>query len=202
MAIVIPICRSFDGHAVSVVSSIPIYIKCKGIRSEFIIHIQNRTAVRSNNYAGIGVPVGIRLPAFPCFIRNRRIICINSTANCTAARSRVVDPERGFCTGIVILFKHVDNVIVDGISLPFCIESGISINSHSAAGFLGQALIQIPPCEGVAVTGRHRAGDCLRSAIRHCYTADIAAAVGFIGKLEALAGVIDRQFLLRLAVKP
>ena len=167
----------------------------ESILYQFIVHIQYGGTISRNHHAGGSIAGIILHPSGACFILNGRIIAVHRDANRSSISLRVIVHERRRCASVIILFKHVNDSDINVFRLPLGIDRGIAFNMDSAAGSLSQLLIQIPASKGIAGTGRNSGRDRRISTIGIGTTADIAAAVGFIGELEVLAGVIDIQFL-------
>ena len=162
---------------------------------QLIIHEQDGRAVSRDDNAGRSILGRIDLPARSG--DGRGAGSLDRAANRTGPISGVVIHIGGRGAGVIILLEHVDDRIMDSRAVPLGIQCRVGVDSNSASDLFRQLLVRIPAREGVAAAGRVRSRQIDTGAIRNSRTADIAAAVGLIAQLEALARVLDRQFLSR-----
>ena len=175
-------------------------IKLERILAQLIINIQYGGTVSFNHNTGSGILRIVFFPACLGFVRYAAVGGMNCFTHRTVAGHRVIVDIRGFGSRIVILFKHVYDGIINSITVPLGKKSGIPIHRYRGTRRLCAVFIRIPAGECIARTGRHCAGHSLLGTIRYRSAAHIAAAVGFIGELEVLAGVLDLQLLFLLPI--
>ena len=108
---------------------------------------------------------------------------------------RVVIFEGGLRAGVVELFKHVHDRVIDRIAGPLRVKNRIVFDRNGTGDLLCQRFVGIPARKRIAGAGRI----CRRKRdlcfVRHSHAGDIAAAVGVIGQLEVLARVVGRNLL-------
>ena len=183
-------------------TGIPINVKPERIPDQLIVHLQNGAAVRFNDDLGILAGAACSCSAVSVIIqfitvrrsgKLRRSSRIDSRTDRAACRSAVfIYPLVAAC---LILLADINNCIIDRIAVPLRIERGIAVDCDRIARCLRQFRIRIPTGKNITGLGRNSRCDRLLCAVRYGFTADIGAAVGFVGQLEVLAGIVDVQFL-------
>ena len=214
--LLIPVCTSVDGNCTVSGTTIPAVvsilitvfnIKYERVSNQFVVYLQYRTAVRLDNdftfrtgTAGGCSTVSfiIKLISGRRRFQFRRRCGINSRTDNSRCRSTVfIYP---FISCLIVFFADINDGIRDFFAVPLCIERGVVVDGDRAARRCRQSFVRIPSCEGVTVAGRDGGGDRLLGAVRHSDAADVGTAVGFVGQLEVLAGIVNVQLLLRLTV--
>ena len=157
---------------------------------------ENRAAVCGNRYIGGLVESRISFVTVVIVARQiRRGRGINRRPHLSGSRPAVVILIRSRVAGIIILLQHVDDGVVDRLARPLGIERGVCLYLYGSARRLCQLLVQIPPVEFITIAGRLSGRNRLLHFVRYGSASHEAAAVGFVGKGEVLAGVLHFQFL-------